>query len=158
MEPLTQWYFLLVLCGLLLLGIEVYMPGAILGIFGGVCLIAAIVIGFIQFEAPWNIISAIAILFLSIGIIIAFMKFLPNSKIFNKLALTNDMSESKGTDDFTDLTGQEGVAVTPMRPSGIITIDGKRVDVVAEGSWIDSGTNVKVIRVEGNQITVRAIT
>ncbi|MEM7394184.1 MAG: NfeD family protein [Verrucomicrobiota bacterium] len=157
MDPMTQWYIFLLACGLLLIGAEIFVPGGILGAIGGLFLIAAMVIGFIAFEAPWNFLSAILILILSITILLGFIRYLPKSRIFNKLALTDDLAESKGTDERDDLNGLEGVAETPMRPSGIVSIDGKRHDVVAEGSFIDSGSRVKVIRVEGNLITVREI-
>jgi membrane-bound serine protease (ClpP class) len=51
--------------------------------------------------------------------------------------------------------GKQGTAVSPLRPAGIADIEGKRVDVVSEGEWIDATTPIEVIRVDGNRIVVR---
>ena len=53
-----------------------------------------------------------------------------------------------------DYTGKTGKACTTLRPAGIAEIDGVRLNVVTEGDYIDAGTAVKVISVEGNRIVV----
>jgi membrane-bound serine protease (ClpP class) len=50
-----------------------------------------------------------------------------------------------------------GTALTNLRPSGTALIDGKRVDVVTNGSMIERGAEVKVIAVEGARVVVRAV-
>jgi membrane-bound serine protease (ClpP class) len=45
--------------------------------------------------------------------------------------------------------------VSPLRPAGIADIDGKRVDVVSQGEWIDAGAPIDIMRVDGNRIVVR---
>jgi membrane-bound serine protease (ClpP class) len=44
----------------------------------------------------------------------------------------------------TTLLGARGIAVTDLRPSGRIEIDGETVDAVCSGRWIDAGTPVRV--------------
>jgi membrane-bound serine protease (ClpP class) len=53
--------------------------------------------------------------------------------------------------------GAEGEAVSPLRPSGIAHLNGKRYDVVTQGEMIDRGSRVKVIEVSGNRIVVKRI-
>jgi membrane-bound serine protease (ClpP class) len=61
-------------------------------------------------------------------------------------------------------TGQQvsgratGVALTDLRPSGIATIDGERVDVVTEGEHIAEGESIEVVRDEGYRHVVRRAT
>ncbi|MFN0206821.1 MAG: NfeD family protein [Planctomycetota bacterium] len=55
------------------------------------------------------------------------------------------------------LDGKSGVAITYMRPAGIVEIEGRRIDCVAEGELLAAGTPVKVIRVEGNVIYVKPV-
>jgi membrane-bound serine protease (ClpP class) len=52
--------------------------------------------------------------------------------------------------------GRTGIALSPLRPAGVAQIDGERVDVVSDGTFIDAGAAIQVIRVEGNRIVVRA--
>ena len=51
-------------------------------------------------------------------------------------------------------TGQTGVALSDLRPTGIARIDGERVDVVAGGRYIVKGTDLVVSTVQGNRIVV----
>jgi membrane-bound serine protease (ClpP class) len=53
--------------------------------------------------------------------------------------------------------GAIGVAVTPLRPSGKIEIDGTRHDVVAELGFIDIGKEVRVVSVTDFRISVEAV-
>lgn len=55
------------------------------------------------------------------------------------------------------LDGKEGVAVTPLRPAGLARIDGKRVDVVATGTFIDRDSRIRVVETSGNRVVVREI-
>ncbi len=53
--------------------------------------------------------------------------------------------------------GDWGVAESPLRPAGKVIINGVYADVVTDGSFVDKGTQVKVIKVTGNLITVREV-
>ncbi|MBN1442313.1 MAG: hypothetical protein JXA90_06365 [Planctomycetes bacterium] len=56
------------------------------------------------------------------------------------------------------LEGKEGETITPLRPAGMALIDGKRVDVVAPGKFIEKGHRVRVVETSGNRVVVREIT
>ncbi len=56
-----------------------------------------------------------------------------------------------------DLVGQEGKAVTILRPSGKAKIGETVYPVETEGEFIPQGTPVRVVQVRGNRITVKAI-
>ena len=49
----------------------------------------------------------------------------------------------------------QGTAVTILRPAGMALIDGKRVDVVTRGEYIEKDAAIIVTAVTGNQIIVR---
>jgi membrane-bound serine protease (ClpP class) len=55
----------------------------------------------------------------------------------------------------TELLQQTGVAATQLRPSGAALINGRRIDVVSEGSLIEKGTPIKVVALEGVRVVVR---
>ena len=49
------------------------------------------------------------------------------------------------------ILGQAGTAATTLRPAGKVTLDdGRLLDVVAEGEFIEKGTRVKVSRCDGS--------
>ena len=55
------------------------------------------------------------------------------------------------------LMGKTGVAASLLRPVGVATIDGKRIDVTAEADFISEGTRVEVVRVDGIKVVVREV-
>jgi membrane-bound serine protease (ClpP class) len=55
------------------------------------------------------------------------------------------------------LVGQEGVALTDLRPVGLAQIGSQRLEVFAETRLIDKGTRVRITIAESSQIKVRAI-
>ncbi|MGE3176984.1 MAG: NfeD family protein, partial [Vicinamibacterales bacterium] len=44
---------------------------------------------------------------------------------------------------------------SPLRPAGLATFDGERVDVVSDGDFVPAGAGIEVVRVTGNRIVVR---
>lgn len=53
--------------------------------------------------------------------------------------------------------GDLGVAESDLRPSGKTLIGDQLVDVLTEGDYVERGSSVIVIRVEGNIVTVRKV-
>ena len=59
--------------------------------------------------------------------------------------------------EYSDLLGKEAVTYSVLRPSGIIEIEGRRIDAVSDGTWIPAGQRVEVVSVQGSRIVVREI-
>jgi membrane-bound serine protease (ClpP class) len=55
------------------------------------------------------------------------------------------------------LLGAIGVAATPLRPAGKVKFGDEYLDVVAEGSFVQPGTRVQVIEIEGNRVVVKEV-
>ncbi len=147
----------LMLTGVILLGAEIYVPGGVLGTFGALSLIASVVVGFsIGPLAGWTGLGGIILL----GVIGAYfwMQVFPRSTAGKRLTLDYDGSTfTTRSTQSEGYLGRVGVAQTELRPSGLATFDGRRVDVIAEhGEWLAAGTHVRVIRVSGSRIYVEA--
>lgn len=154
MTAAIQLFAILLVSGLLLLGAEIFVPGGVLGTFGGIALLAAVVTGFAAFPGYGTAI-AVAIIFL-IGIAIAlWIRLFPKSRIGRRMTVSTDESTYKGTQDgLPELVGKTGEATSSLRPSGFARIDGRRVDVVTEGGMIAQGETVRVVKVESNRVIV----
>jgi membrane-bound serine protease (ClpP class) len=59
--------------------------------------------------------------------------------------------------NYGNLRGQTGTAVSFLRPAGIASIDGRRVDVLTSGEFIAQGTPIRVVRVEGARVFVEPL-
>ncbi len=151
---------LLILGGILLIALEVLViPGfGVAGILGLAAIIAA-VLRIFQDQSVlvlgWTAIFG--------GVLVGILLWLlPNSRIGNVLMLSTrltnppaDLEAAKLVGEKAYLRGANGIALSDLRPAGIARFDNERVDVVTEGDFVDAGSHLEVIRVEGNRVTVR---
>ncbi len=81
-------------------------------------------------------------------------------KLVRALILKTSQNRADGfqaaPQELAALAGQSGQALTPLRPAGVALIDGQRVDVVTDGEFIESDTEVEVVAVEGSRVVVRS--
>jgi len=153
MEPITL-YFTLLTTGFILIGMEIFIPGGILGIVGGVAWLFAAVIGWRNFPEPWNLLSAFSLLIFGVLTFIIWIRYFPKSRMGKTLSLHENSADCKSHLEDNIPVGTVGEAVSTLRPSGIAKIDGKRVDVVADGEWIETGTTIKVASTSHGHISV----
>lgn len=66
-----------------------------------------------------------------------------------------DAASLSGTITLT--IGASGEAHTALRPGGKANINGRLVDVVAEGTFIDRGQAVEVVEIAGSRVVVREV-
>jgi membrane-bound serine protease (ClpP class) len=166
---LAGWEELLLVCaGVLLLALEVFvLPGiTVAGIAGVVALVAGLALTLIGAGATVSVAIAalgrvaIAIL-LAMGGAFALLRALPRLPFGRRLVLETGMGADSGyvspPESDRRWLGRVGKALSPLRPAGIADLDGARVDVVSEGGFIEPGTAIEVIRVDGNRIVVRRL-
>ncbi len=153
----------LILVGLLAVVIEIFVPaGGLIGIAGLGCYIAGIVLTFRNFNPTTGFIMlALTVAAAPAFFILAFRIF-PKTFMGKRLILKNSQLSGSGytsytSERYTDLVGQEGEALTMLRPSGVIRIDEKKYSVVTGGEYIEPGDSVRISIVEGSRIVVRKI-
>ncbi len=160
---------ILVVAGVILVGIEaLVVPG--FGVFG-VAGIAALVggvflaqIGDLPTRADFT--QAATVLLASTVLVAisawALIRALPRSKRLKRsgvlLPESTDRHEGYTSANVrTELEGEEGVAITPLRPAGVGLFGGERVDVVSESDWIEKGAKIRILSAEGYRRIVRAV-
>ena len=150
---------LLFVIGVVFVILEFFVPGGIVGILGGAMIIISLLFaGASVTHMAYSII--IAMFIAVIGMVIIMKFFGKKMHVFNKLVLRDATTTEEGyvsNMNRIDLIGRIGEAVTPLRPAGVILIDKERIDAVSEGSFINKGSQVEVIKVEGSRIVVREI-
>ncbi|MFF5993742.1 nodulation protein NfeD [Lysinibacillus sp. KU-BSD001] len=145
--------------GLILLILELFVPGGIVGIIGGALMIISLL--FSGASVTHMAYSIIIAMFIAVMGMVIVMKFFGKKlHVFNKLVLKDATTTEEGYVSNTnriELIGRMGEALTPLRPAGVIIVDKERIDAVSEGGYIDKGKSVEVIKVEGSRIVVREI-
>ena len=159
------WAFLLFMLGIALIALEIFViPGfGIAGILGIIMMLGSV---FFVFDGAYNLRTAVLWLSISViltsALVIVAAFFLPETRLFQRFALSTVMDTDMGyhsssSEDFQAYLGQSGTALTPLRPSGTARIADKRVDVVTVGDFIPQNSNVRVVEVEGSKVFVEAV-
>ena len=153
----TEWWSLLIfLIGVILIVIEVFVPG--FGVFGISGLIA--ISAGVLFAAP-TLDQGVAALLASFAIVIiaipVLLKIFGKSRFIQRFVLSTAETVAAGythADSNAYFIGKTGTTKTVLRPSGIVSINGSRIDTIADGDFIEKGVQVTVTRVEGTRIIV----
>ncbi len=167
----------LLLFGLGLLFLVVELLGAptmgILGILGGLSILTSLVMllmagdwSDISFDNPFTQQAVTQVLLttvlgiITIGLMFRYLPTLAgNTRIGRQLILGRGLDSTAGYQSHetstTELVGEQGTTLTPLRPSGKARIAGRRLNVETEGEFIDQGQAVKVLRQEPGRTVVR---
>ena len=150
---------LLFLLGLILLAVEAIMPG--FGVFG---LGGIITMAFsLYFTAGGDAHAARTLTLGLLGTAVlggVFIALAVRFKWLRRFGLPVTLSTALGyvsTSSDPSMVGKLGETITVLRPSGTAIIEDERYDVVSEGGFINKGTRIRVTKVEGRRIVVRAI-
>ncbi len=171
----ANWEILLFIIGLLLIALEIFViPGfGIAGISGIGLVILGLILSLID-NVNFNfkpvdmkslgvaILTVMGGLMLGFGIVLYLSNKIGTKGIFSRLALDTKLDNKEGyigvSMEGEKLISSSGIAYTVLRPSGKVKIGDKVHDAVsADGSFIEKGTAVKVIRYETGQVYVESI-
>lgn len=143
--------------GLVLLIVEMFIPGfGVCGCLGILSFLAVIIMQFMtnSFTAA-VIITAIMLLVLTLLILLCLHSFqhgmLSRSPIVNHQVIEKVEEGQKES-----LVGKQGVTLTPLRPTGIMEMEGKRINVETSGEFIPAGTTVTVVKEGAFSVQVQA--
>jgi len=158
---LASWgLVVLFLAGIILILLEIFVvPGfGITGIGGLIAVLGSLYFTFPTPQIALSILAAVMVLSILSAIIL--IKVFGGSRFWKNISL----GESQTTDsgyiahiDKSDLPGTRGKTLTPLRPAGIVLINGERIDVVSEGGYIDKDKAIEIVSVSGSRVVVREI-
>ncbi len=146
--------------GIALLITEMFLPGfGVSGICGVLCLIAVSVIQFLTNKPLPATLVTVVLGVILIVMVVLFMRSMKNGLLFRSPIVLKDKIEADAvkitTESYDDLIGKPGTALTPLRPSGIALIDGKRYSVETQATFVDKDSAITVLSVDGTKITVQ---
>lgn len=162
MDQLVLWSIGLLFCGMLLIAAEVFIPsGGAIGVLAGMAIIGSVIIAFLHdYRLGVGMLAAVTV---SLPFVLwAALTIWPMSPIgrliLGRLPESEDEFLPQGKDYHASkkqFIGRFGRCKTPMRPGGLIVIDGVTQDAVSKGVPIDPDQPVKVVAVETNRLVVR---
>lgn len=150
--------FILLILGFVLIFIEFYLPGAIMGTAGGLMVFASIILFAMQSQSPWEIAVYVIATGIALGFLIKFALWRirtakPNSSIYS-----DDSQDGFQASSFdASAIGKHGVVVTDLKPGGHIVVDGKRVQAISQSGYLVKGSEVLVIGGQEESLIVKPV-
>lgn len=127
----------------------------------GISGIALVGVGTIMAAMHFGTLTAVALLLVIIAVLAVLVSWLLRSAAKGDVAKSklflHQKEELREQQDMQVLVGHEGRTLSVLRPSGIGDFDGVRLNVVTEGEFIENGVAIRIARVEGGKIVVKAI-
>lgn len=165
------------LLGLICLALEFFViPGfGVFGVAGGLLILASLVMAGVSYnalergetmsEAASSLVPLGIALVAVIGTGMVISQFLPHIPVLNAMILAPPnlgapvmKSGSEGrTGQPSQATGMRGEAVTMLRPSGKVRVEGRLLDAVSTGGFIAAGSGIEVVGTSGGRTVVRSL-
>lgn len=168
---LAEWdeVFLFVVGVGLLIAEIFFIPGfGVVGLAGILCIVGSLLLTQMGDFELWSLeefaglVSRLTLsLVAAIALAALFLRSLPRIGAFSRLVLHRQSPSSEGyvaasTEHDQELVGLEGVTLTYLRPVGIGLFGGRRLDVIAEGEFIEANKPIRIVAAHGNRILVRS--
>jgi len=160
---------LLFLAGMFCVAAEIFvLPGfGVLGLGGGLLMVAALVLASQSFVLPTNAYQFRQLQWSLLGLLgaaggiatlaIVARRWLPESRLFRHVLLQPPVAEAAPDEEPLEaLVGSAATTTTRLAPAGKARVEGVLHDVISEGALVEPGTAVRVVAVRGGRLVVRA--
>jgi len=157
MDP-AIWSVLFLILMLVAVGLEVFTPSfGLLTCLGVIFVVGSVIMafkssptmGFVMFTANFALFPLV---------LWTAVRFLRDSKLTHTDVIrpgpVREARPRSGTDRRSEWVGRTGRAVTPLRPAGVALFGDDRIEVLADGTFVEAGQRVQVVRLNGKYIVV----
>lgn len=157
------WIAVCIIGGILLILAEVFVPGAILGILGGLLLVTASILTLQDYGWFPALLVAMSS---GIGAIASFfigLKGLEKSGMSRQMFLKGSLKSGDGRGDEHNhdarqaLVGKTGRTLTTMAPSGRVEVDGQFYEAYSESGLLSRDTDIEIVSVDVYRLIVRKV-
>ena len=147
---------ILFLLGVVLLAGEVFVPGAVLGILGALCMFAGCVISFLQLGTGYGMLATVVALALLGLTLYVELVWLPKTRFGRKLIVESkiDATSQPALADKDSVVGKTAEALTALVPSGHVLLDGRRYEAYSQSGHVAKGTALRVTGLDNFRLIV----
>lgn len=148
---MTIAMFSLLLLGLLLIFLEAFVPGGVLGTIGAICIGASAWFCYQQYGATVTVLYTGAAMV--VGAAIGITTFLTIAK---RIAIEPHKAQ-ENPDDLRRLIGQKATVIVDCDPTGVIEVNERRIQARAEFSEqeISRGATVDILKVDSTFLVIQ---
>lgn len=147
-------YLILWAIGLIMIFLEFYLPGAILGIIGGILLIISIILAADGNNMLFTVLYTVLVVASVVGMIKYALWKIPRGHQSDSIYSNDSQVGYYASSYDLDAVGKEGIVLSDLKPGGFIEIEGKQLPAISESGYIVKGQHVLVLRGEGDSLIV----
>lgn len=142
--------------GILLIFLEFYLPGAILGISGAFLLLFSYFALIREGAGPIEILLFILVTIGAVTLLIRYLLWaIPREK--RGIYLSGDQAGYVSSTFDKNAIGKKGIVATDLKPGGFIIVNGSQQAAISLSGYIEKGNQVFVISGEGDSLLVKGI-
>lgn len=142
--------------GLLLIYLEFYLPGGVMGVGGVILLLLAVVFSVMKGENILHVVFFTFGVIISLAVLIKFtLKRIKIAKQESSVYLESDQKGFCASSYDETVIGKRGKALTDLKPSGHVLIEGKKYQVISKIGYLEKGVAVAVVGGKGAYLFVK---
>lgn len=151
---------LLFAIGIVLLAVEVIVPGGILGAIGGILMLIGCICSFAALGTTGGLITSAVAIALTILVLWFEFRVLPRTAIGKRAFLTKQITATSAAYgvEAQSWISKSATALTTLAPSGYIQIDGQRHEAFCQTGHVTPGTPLQVIGADNFRLIVTTLT
>lgn len=145
--------------GIVLMAIEVVIPGGFLAILSSVALLTGVVVAFTQLGGTGGLIASGVAILMGAGTLYFEFVVLPKTRLAKTFSMAETVSGRSQPQlaDPAKVVGQDAVAVTTLAPSGYVELAGTRYEAYSQSGLIEAGAQLRIIAVDTFRLVVTQI-
>lgn len=148
--------FLLLIIGLFLILLEFYLPGAVMGVTGGLLVFASVIIFAMHSDSVLPVVLYLLITGTCLGVLIKFALWrIKSAKPEYSIYSDDDQAGYQASSFDASVIGKTAIVVTDLKPGGHILVDGKRLQAISQSGYIVKGKEVIVIGGQEESLIVK---
>lgn len=175
MEGLVEsWEIAVFVVGVFLIALEIFVvPGfGVPGILGIIASVGGLVAALIDNDGPtmigttwtevleqtaWVLVMMVSAILVVVVVAKRFFRGGEGHAFVDTSAQTIEEGYVAVSQDILTMVGETGIALTDLRPTGFVEINGKKRDATLKGGAANKGEKLKVVKVDGNTLIVEKI-
>ena len=146
--------------GIVLLALEVVVPGAVLGMFGALVMLAGCITAFVTYGSNGGLVSILAAVVLVGATFCIELLWLPKSRIARHFSMNTTLQGASQPPlaEESEVLGREAVAETVLAPSGYVRIGNRRFEAFCQAGFVSAGEKLTVSGLDNFRVIVTKTT
>ena len=150
---------LLFVLGLVFMFFEVFTPGPVFGILGGVTLMGGIAVSAVNYGGMGGLLAGVVALVAVCATLYAELVWLPKTRFAQKFSVrsTSGITIVQQHVEADAVVGKTAEAITTLAPSGYVNVEGRRYEAFCQSGHAARGAQLRVTGLDNFRLIVTKI-